>query len=415
MTFPHLRRPRAPFAALLASLALGAPGTLPAQAAPRFAERLDRVIDRWVADERIVGVVALVHRAGRPVYRRAAGHADREAGRPATEDTIFHLASLSKLFTSATALALVDRGLLGLDDPVHRWLPYFTPRLPDGTQPTITVRQLMSHTSGLSYAFQEPPGSPYHRLAVTEGLAGGGKTLGQALRDLAAAPLVSAPGTQWRYSMSTDVLGAIIEKVTGLSLPQAVARHVSAPLGLADTGFGVVDRTRLAVPYRDGDPRAVRMRACGDTIPMGPGIQVSPQHLLDTRASPWGGAGMSGTARDFMRLLEALRTGGAPILSPRSMRHLSTHRIGHLRAWTEGEGWGFGLGAAVLLDPRAARTPQHAGTWQWGGVLGSHWFVDPQAELSVVVMTNTAVAGVIGEFPQAIRYAIYDGIASARP
>lgn len=116
---------------------------------------------------------------------------------------------------------------------------------------------------------------------------------------------------------------------------------------------------------------------------------------------------MSGTAGDYLRLLEAIRTGGAPILSSDSAAAIGAHAIGPLRAWTEGEGWGHGLGAAVLLDPSAAQTPQNPGTFQWGGALGCHWFVDPVAGLSVVVLTNTSVAGVIGAFPSELRDAIY--------
>ena len=116
---------------------------------------------------------------------------------------------------------------------------------------------------------------------------------------------------------------------------------------------------------------------------------------------------MSGTAADYLRFLEAIRTGGGPILEEASALAFGKHVIGELRAWTEGEGWGHSIGAAVLLDPQAAATPQTVGTWQWGGALGSHWFVDPAEKLTVVVLTNTSVAGVIGEFPAELRDAIY--------
>lgn len=150
------------------------------------------------------------------------------------------------------------------------------------------------------------------------------------------------------------------------------------------------------------------MRDDGDTVPLGEaGIPFSPTRATDPDAWPSGGAGMSGTAADFGRFLEAIRTGGAPILSPASAKLFTTHQIGELRAWTEGDGWGHGHGAAVLLDAEAAGTPQNPGTWQWGGVLGAHWFVDPVAELTVVVLTNTSVAGVIGAFPAEVRDAIY--------
>lgn len=371
-------------------------------------QRVDRVIDCWTQSQRIVGVTALVLRDGETVYERAAGFADREAAVPATPETIWRLASMSKAIVSATALALVDEGRLSLDDRVTDWLPEFAPRLPDGRQPEISIRQLMTHTSGLSYPFLEPVDSPYNHGPVPVGLDATGESLDDAIRQIASLPLVFEPGTEWRYSVSTDVLGAVIERVSGMPLPDAVSHYVTAPLGMHDTAFVAADPKRLAHPYRDGAGAAVRMAADGDTVPIGEaGLPFSPVRATDPAAWPSGGGGMSGTARDYARFLEAIRKGGAPILSPASARLFVTHQIGDLRAWTEGEGWGHGLGAAVLLDPHAAATPQSAGTWQWGGVLGTHWFVDPEEKLTVVVMTNTSVAGVIGDFPAELRDAIY--------
>ncbi len=371
-----------------------------------LAERVDAAVEPWVSEQRIVGAVILVARDGRLVYRRAAGFADREAGRPVTEETMFRLASMTKLIVSATALALVDRGRLGLDDPVTRWLPYFSPPLGD-RNPVITVRQLMTHTAGLSYSFFEPDEDLYTDAGVDQGLGVASGTLEDNLRKLASVPLYYPPGREWRYSMATDVLGAVVEQAAGMPLPQAVARYVTEPLAMGDTAFVVADPSRLAAAYRDGEGAAVRMALPLDRLPLGAGVPVSPSRALDATAWPSGGGGMSGTAADYLALLEAVRRGGAPILSARSAAALARHAIGELRAWTEGEGWGFSLGAAVLLDPVAAGTPQSAGTWQWGGALGSHFFVDPALGLSVVVLTNTAVAGVIGEFPRAIIEAVY--------
>jgi CubicO group peptidase (beta-lactamase class C family) len=370
-------------------------------------QQVDAVIERWVGAERIVGVVMLIARDGEVVYRRAAGFADREARVPTTEQTIFRLASMTKMIVSATAMALMEEGRLSLDDTVANWLPYFTPRLPDGSRPHLTIRHLMTHTSGLSYGCLEPEGNPYQRENIAQGLEQSGLTLEQSMRRLASVPLFYEPGTQWRYSLSTDVLGAVIERAARMPLQEAVARYVTAPLGMADTAFTVTDQSRLATAYRDGETRAVRMYDARDTVSLGLGVPVSPARAVDPEAYPSGGGGMSGTAEDYLGFLEVLRTGGSPILEAAGAAALATHTIGDLRAWTEGEGWGFSLGAAVLLDPQAAGTPQNPGTWQWGGVLGTHWFVDPAEKLTVVVLTNTAVAGVIGAFPAQLRDAIY--------
>lgn len=379
-----------------------------AAAGTASAPAIDTVLESWIDTGRIVGAVVLVARDGEIVYSRAAGHADREAGVPVSEDTIFRHASMSKLVTSATALALVDAGLLTLDAPVTDWLPWFAPKLPDGRRPEITVRHLMTHTAGLSYGIFESAGNAYDATDVPFGLGLEEMSLEDAARRIGSAPLFYEPGNEWRYSIATDVLGAAVEAASGMPLPQAVRHHVTGPLGMSDTAFTVTDPSRLSAAYRDGEPVAVRMDDDGDTIPLGDrGAPVWPGRARSTSVYPSGGGGMSGTARDYLTLLEAIRTGGAPILTGASARDIGRHQIGPLRAWTEGEGWGHGLGAAVLLDPEAAATPQNQGTFQWGGALGSHWFVDPAAGLSVVTLTNTSVAGVIGAFPAELRDAIY--------
>src|SRR5689334_12419306 len=136
----------------------------------QLASRIDPVIDGAIARNHIVGAVMLVARRGTVVYRRAAGAADREAQRPMTVDAIFRYASLTKPIVSATALKLIESGRLGLDDPVTKWIPEFKPRLPNGREATITTRQLLTHTAGLSYGFSEPEDGPYHREKVSDGM-----------------------------------------------------------------------------------------------------------------------------------------------------------------------------------------------------------------------------------------------------
>ena len=399
---------------------------------PGLERRVDDVLTAWTGSQRIVGAVVLVARAGRLVDARAAGWADREAGVPAADHTIFRLASSTKLIVSAAALALIERGQLSLDDEADRWLPYFRPRLANGRRPTITIRHLLTHTAGLSYAFLEPEDRRYQETGVAQGLAASEGSLEEHLRRLASVPLFYAPGTEWRYSLATDVLGAVVAKAADMPLGDALERWVTGPLGMSHTAFVAADRDRLSAAYVDAPtanadlaagpdtapcPRLVinsgaagearRMNDDADVLPLGTGATVSPRRAIDRNADPSGGGGLVGTAADYLRLLEAIRSGGRPLFSPRSAAALTSHCIGPLRAWTEGEGWGFGLGAAVLLDPITAGTPQGVGTWQWGGALGSHWFVDPTRELTVVVMTNTGLAGVIGPFPTALRDAIY--------
>ncbi|QRK13785.1 beta-lactamase family protein [Archangium violaceum] len=367
-------------------------------------------MDQALADKRVVGTVVLVARDGQVIYHRAAGEADREAHTPMREDAIFRFASMSKPLVSAAALALVDQGKLGLEDPVTRWLPDFRPRLADGREAVITVRQLLTHTAGLNYGFLEPEDGPYHRAGVSNGMDAPGLGLEENLRRIASVPLSYEPGTRWGYSVATDVLGAVVARAGGAPLPKVVERLVTRPLGLRDTGFTVKDRKRLATPYADGKPEPVRMGEL-HVVPWGASsMRFVPGRVFNARSFPSGGGGMVGTAGDFLKFLEAVRTGGAPVLKPATATLMSTGQIGTLEM-PGSPGWTFGFGAAVLVDATLAGTPQSVGTWQWGGAYGHYWFVDPKQRLSVVVMTNTAIEGLPGAFPAAIRDAVYAGLA----
>lgn len=374
--------------------------TASSTAQEKRAARLDAVIDAAIRDGVIVGAVVLVAEDGELVYRRAAGHADREAGLRTKEDTIFRLASVTKPLVAAAALSLAEAGVIGIDDPVTRFLPDFRPKLADGSEPVITIRHLLTHTSGLIYGYPKEAG-------ISEGLDQPGRGMAENLAKIAAQPLAFAPGTSWYYSVGIDVLGGLLEKATGESLPEIVAARVTRPLGLADTGFLPSDPARLSVAYADGDPRPIVMkeyqpvtgRAIEGTV------NFAPFRNFDPGSFPSGGAGMFGTAGDFLSFLEAVRKGGAPILSAESLALLSKNAIGNFDTGVPGRG--FSLGWSITWDPAASASPFSAGTWQWGGVYGHSWFVDPVRKLSVVSFSNTAFAGVNGPYPDAIRAAVY--------
>jgi CubicO group peptidase (beta-lactamase class C family) len=373
-----------------------------------LARRIDAVIDRAIAEHRIVGAVLVVLRDGETVYRRATGFADREARTPMLADTIHRLASITKPIVSAAALALSEVGRLGLDDIVSDWLPDFRPCLPDGRQPDITIRQLLTHTAGLRYGHEEPPGGPFERAGVSDGLEQPGLSMQEELRRLASVPLLFEPGTAWTYSTAIDVLGEILARAHGSALPDVVELLVTGPLGMADTRFFATDPARLAVPYADASLEPVRM---GDphVIPIegAVGRRYSPSRIFDFASFPSGGAGMAGTTGEVALLLETIRTGGGPILSPETARAMMSNQIGDLRVTTRPTpAWGFGFGGAVLLDPTLAASPLSDGTWQWGGVYGHYWFVDPVRRLTVVSLTNTAVEGMGGRYPADITAAI---------
>lgn len=382
---------------------------VPGLAAGADTAHIDAVIDRAIAENRIVGAVVLVSQDGRLVYQGAKGLADREAKVPMRLDTVFRLSSVTKPIVSAAALALVDQGKLSLDDPVTKWLPDFRPKLASGETPMITVRQLLTHTAGLGYKFAEKPGTPYHRANVSDGFDDSRISLDENLKRIAGAPLFSRPGEAWRYSLSIDVLGAVIEKASGKPLPAAVAGLVTTPLGMRDTAFWAKAPERLAVPYYDSKPQPARMADPQPyPYPDGGDLRYSPSRALDKKAYPSGGGGMVGTAPDTLRLLEAIRSGGKPIVERGTSVAMMTNQIGSIAGPQPGVG--FGYGGAVVVDPAAAHTPQSPGTWQWGGIYGHSWFVDPARKLTVVAFTNTGLEGMWGKFTTELRDAVYEDV-----
>ncbi|MGP0903467.1 serine hydrolase domain-containing protein [Serratia sp. CY76391] len=372
------------------------------------ANAIDGAIEQALREKRLVGAVVLVAQGGEIVYRRAAGMADREAGKPMALNTLFRLASVSKPIVSTAALALMAQGAMRLDDPITRWLPNFRPRLADGTTPLITLRHLMTHTAGLSYRFFQPEGGFYAQLGVSDGMDEASVSLQENVRRIACAPLLAPPGAAWRYSIATDVLGAAIEQASGLPLAQAVKKWVTGPLAMTDTDFLAVDPARLAAAYADhpGEPRRLRQPDRLPFIDGSAGFHLSPARALDPQAYASGGAGMVGSAEDFLRLLETLRQGGGQVLPAEWVTALTTNQIGDLPMpfWP---GRGFGLGITVLKDPIAAQTPESVGSWRMGGTYGHSWFVDPVRQLSVVAFTNTALEGMSGAFVGEICQAVY--------
>jgi CubicO group peptidase (beta-lactamase class C family) len=373
-------------------------------------QKVDAVIDQAIAQDSIVGTVVLVAEDGKLVYERAAGLADKESRKPMPVDALFRLSSVSKPIVTVAALALVDRKKLSLDDPVTKWLPDFKPKLADGATPTITIRQLLTHTAGLGYKFAEKPDGPYHKAQISDGFDDVRVDLAEEMRRLASVALLNAPGSQWRYSLSIDVLGAVIERAAGQPLGTVVADLVTKPLGMTGTSFWI-DRAqagRLATPYFNAQSGTARMADPQNLpSPIG-GFVYSPGRAFDSKAHPSGGAGMIASAPDVLRLLEAMRKGGAPVLDKSTAGAMFRNQV----AGTSGQepGVGFGFGGALVVDPAAVKTPQSAGTLYWGGVYGHTWFVDPTRKITVVALTNTALEGLIGKFPGALRTAVYEGI-----
>jgi CubicO group peptidase (beta-lactamase class C family) len=365
---------------------------------------LDSVINRALESGKITGVVMLVHRNGEPVYARAAGMADREAGIPVAFDTIFRMASVTKPIVAATALAMIERGQLSLSAPVAGYLPWFRPPLADGTVPDITIHHLLTHTSGLAYdpALEQLPAD----RRITMGLTDTDLDFEANFSRHNSIPLAFAPGRQWAYSFATDILGAAIAAVHGGTLEDAVVHCIAGPLGMTDTRFHVTDPARLAVPYGDAKPLPVRMPdSWAGADPDGWTLNFSPNRIFNSKAFQSGGGGMAGTSGDIMTFLDMLQGGGRGVLKPETVDAGLSNQIGDIKR--DEPGMKFGYFGAVVENRKLALTPQSVGTVRWGGVYGLDWFIDREAGLTSLVVTNNALEGCTGLFPQDIRDAVY--------
>jgi CubicO group peptidase (beta-lactamase class C family) len=368
---------------------------------------LDATIASAIQERRIVGTVLIVKRHGETLYEAAHGLMDREAWRPMTVDAIFRLSSLTKPIVATTILAMVDAGLVRLDDAITDYLPYFMPKLADGSTPVITIRHLLTHTAGLGGELPLSEDEKRDPKYLAAGLNRWHLSLDENMERLVRVPLLFAPGTGWAYSQSIDVLGAMAGKLVGGTLGDAVEKYVTGPLRMADTAFGVTDSTRLSAAYADGPGMPVLMGdPHGVPNPWGGTTMFSPGRIFDAKAYHSGGGGMAGTARDYMVLLETLRTGGGNVLTPETVAMGLANQTPQLE-FSQSPGWQFGFFGAWLADPNLAKSPANIGTSRWGGIYGHTWFIDPEAGLSVVSMTNTGLEGCDGDYPLLVRNAIY--------
>jgi CubicO group peptidase (beta-lactamase class C family) len=358
-------------------------------------QRLDAAIGNALGT-RVVGCVILVSEDGNLTYARAAGLADREAGTPMREDAIFRLASVTKPIVATTALRMIDLGLLSLQDPAAKYLPYFRPKAPDGSTPDILIRHLLTHTSGLTYNLTR---------RIAGGLSGPIIPLEENLQRLAKRPLAFTPGTAWAYGMSIDVLGGVLAAINASKLSEVVARYVTGPLGMPDTVFAVGDKSRLATPYADDSPPRRMGKSEHVNSAAGDVTVFSPGRIHDAAAPQSGGAGMAGTARDLMVLLEALRA--ADILKPATGDAAFANQIGQVAMRPQDAGKRFGFLGAIIANPVAGRKRGPAGTVDWGGAYGHNWIIDRKNKLSVVTYTNTAFEGCNGAFRDDILGAVY--------
>jgi CubicO group peptidase (beta-lactamase class C family) len=371
---------------------------------PSRLDRLDRHFRGYVDDGRLAGWLIAVARDGHVAHLTSYGLRDREASAPVEGDTVWRLASMTKPITSVAAMMLYEEGAFELKDPISTWIPSFgemsvyrsgssaRPDVRPATEP-IRVWHLLTHTSGLTYGFHYAhPVDAMYRSAGFEWGSPKGVDLAGCCDLWAAQPLVFEPGSEWNYGVSTDVLGRLVEVVSGQSLDSFFRERIFEPLGMVDTAFEVTGSVdRVAAPYvaNPAGPDAPAVRLPGEP-------PVTRPEVLS------GGGGLLGTASDYLRFSEMLRRGGeldgTRLLSSRTVSYMtSNHLPGHadleefgrpLFAETTFAGVGFGLGVSVVTDPVAGKVLTSEGEYGWGGAFSTSWWVAPKEDLSVLFFTQ---------------------------
>ena len=378
-------------------------------------DRLERIgaflQHRYVAPGKLPCAQVQVWRRGGLAYETTLGLADRERGRSLSRDDIFRIYSMTKPVTSVALMMLVEEGLIALDDPVSRYIPSWKDLgvYTGGFMETFQIRapgrpmmvvDLLRHTSGLTYGFQQQTNidAAYRKLKLAEDLRSG--TLAEMVETLATLPLQFSPGDDWNYSVSTDVVGHLVEVVSGETLDAFFARRIFAPLGMTDTAFDVpADKAhRLTACYAAGQ--------LGSKLPLVAMAQLQDDPVKSPYLKPAtllsGGGGLVSTADDYMRFARMLLNGGeldgARLLSPKTIQLMASNHLPGGRDLTQMSksmfseanyaGVGFGLGFGVTVDQPATLIPGTNGDFFWGGAASTFFWVDPVEDLAVVFLTQ---------------------------
>ena len=376
--------------AVLAGEGLGEGSPLEAGLSVAGLARVDEALADLIAAGELAGASLLVARRGKVAHRALLGRKDLESGEPLARDTIFRIYSMTKPVTAAAMMLLWDQGLWSPDDPIARHLPEFSDvRGSDGGAPAHapTMRELMTHTAGLGYGFDanDPTDAAYLAAGVWQA-----QDLADMTRRVASAPLAYEPGTRWRYSLSMDVQGAIIERLSGQSLPDFMRERIFRPLGMGDTDFFVPAQKmpRLAALYRHSKNR---------------GLVVAEQPLFGKDAGripkiASGGGGLYSTIDDYARFAQMLlgkgELGDVRILSSEAVATMTANHISEeIMAGGYGvghqpirPGFGYGFNGAVFTDPALAGSKVGRGTYQWDGAAGTWFWIDPENDLLFVGM-----------------------------
>ncbi|MCX7561688.1 serine hydrolase [Sulfitobacter sp. F26204] len=374
--------------------------------------RLDRIstwMQSYVDRQLYAGCSALITQHGQEVFYSEKGLRDVASGLPWQRDTIVRLYSMTKPLTSLALMMLVERGIVHLDAPVSAFIPAFADTrclLPDATDiaqtevcTVPTLHQLLTHTSGLSYPFN--PGVLPQAMQADDLVFGPGKgKLVDMVNQVAALPLAFRPGSRWEYSVGIDIIGRVIEVVTGQTLAAFLEAEIFVPLGMSETRFTVSEggRDRFAALYTPLAGNSFDLNASqksNETLRLTDRAAESP--FLGTQMHS-GGGGLVGTIDDYAKFAEALRSGGHSLVSRHSLGFMMcNHLTGDIASMGPSSfaeqpmhGMGFGIGGAVVLDPARAGVPGSVGDFSWGGMASTFFWIDPVHDLSVLFFTQLA-------------------------
>lgn len=400
---------------------------------PGRLERINALSKRYIDSGRLAGTVTLVARRGETVHFEAHGHRHLEENVPMTRNTLFRVYSMTKPVTTVAAMMLFEEGRFLLSDPVSKFIPAFSKtRVFERSTPSgltyakpkheMTLRDLMRHTAGLSYGwFHDSPVESLYREAQP---VASGVTLEEMVDRLADLPLLYHPGEAWRYSLATDVLGRVVEVVSGESLDRFFAQRIFEPLGMTETGFFVAANNleRFAAMYSPVE--GYRFGADLSNLPEGEPIRLldDPAHSPFRRPPNFlsGGGGLVSSASDYLRFARMLANGGEledtrllgrKTLEMMTANHLPERLMPISIGVDEIAGYGFGLGFSVLADPVRSGLPGSKGSYGWGGAATTSFWVDPVEDLICIFMTQFMPSGfypVVNEFRVAVYGALVD-------
>jgi CubicO group peptidase (beta-lactamase class C family) len=372
---------------------------------PELIEQIQEHVDR----KDIAGAVVLVLHRGKPVCFEALGMADAEARKAMARETIFRIASMTKPITSVAALMLVEDGKLRLDDQVSKYLPEFkdmtvlVPTTGSIDKPyqlvkadrAVTIQHLLTHTSGITYRLCNRPhlGLLYADAGISDGLVETAGTVGDNVSRLAKLPLLHQPGEAWAYGLSTDVLGRVVEVVSGKTLDEFFRTRILGPLRMRDTGFVVPNdkRSRLAALYTPDDKKRIH-RVGESSVTFGSTIFSATYSTADDSRYQSGGAGLASTAGDYGRFLQMLLNrgefDGQRLLKAETVDRMTRNQIGALESAFPIHGDGFGYGLGVVTGREKPASPASKGSYSWGGIFNTFFWVDPNEELIGLLLTQ---------------------------